>query len=462
MENGIPIKNWYSDKSDRELYNLSPILEFLAYTNDVRDYIKKFTFNNEVNYKAAQNLISSQDENKWNKNYYMNKNVNKEYAFDNSYTYSQKPNVNLETPNMKKVGLSDSRGTPQNINISIVNTSMNHFYLNNKESKETPKRTTDYDDYYTRKNDKLSSTDYFNNNYMKVKEDINALNQKSSYTSSSSNNKLVKQNTNSNINSFRGYSGPGNTQYNLDKNYIDDDRLKLSSSSLTASKFNTQRPSSVVAIANKSSDKKISSYNNYNTSYSNTSTGFNLERKPSTQSLSTTQRSVSKTPHNNYNKFSSSSNNYNSKIQPGMTSSLSNTDLEINNLKLNSSSRPLSSVDRKYNSSNGVNNVVRLYNAEIGPNTYNSSKKGHNNISLNKNISLSPKDSFTDLNRNSFIRSSNIGSSLNDNKKTNYNTIHSLRNTSSNNYKSSQYYSEEVNNSRYSYNPSGIYILIFS
>ena len=59
VENGIPIKSWYDDKRDRELYLLTPILEFLAYSNDIRDYIKKFCIANEVSYKLAYNIVSS-------------------------------------------------------------------------------------------------------------------------------------------------------------------------------------------------------------------------------------------------------------------------------------------------------------------------------------------------------------------------------------------------------------------
>ena len=59
MENGIPIKSWYDDKRDRELYLLTPVLEYLAYTSDVRDNIKKFCIANEINYQLAYNLVNN-------------------------------------------------------------------------------------------------------------------------------------------------------------------------------------------------------------------------------------------------------------------------------------------------------------------------------------------------------------------------------------------------------------------
>ena len=41
-ENGLPINTWFDDKSDRELYNISSILEFLSFVPDVRNYINQF------------------------------------------------------------------------------------------------------------------------------------------------------------------------------------------------------------------------------------------------------------------------------------------------------------------------------------------------------------------------------------------------------------------------------------
>ena len=38
-ENGMPIINWYEDKSDTELSCYIPILEKLAYVDDVRKYL---------------------------------------------------------------------------------------------------------------------------------------------------------------------------------------------------------------------------------------------------------------------------------------------------------------------------------------------------------------------------------------------------------------------------------------
>ena len=58
-ENGIPILTWFSDKNDKELDYLLPILEFLSGVNDVRNYIKDIVINDMINYVNAINIIQN-------------------------------------------------------------------------------------------------------------------------------------------------------------------------------------------------------------------------------------------------------------------------------------------------------------------------------------------------------------------------------------------------------------------
>ena len=53
QENGLPITSWYDDKGDNELYQLSPLLEFLSNVSDVRKYIPKMVENNTISYVKA-------------------------------------------------------------------------------------------------------------------------------------------------------------------------------------------------------------------------------------------------------------------------------------------------------------------------------------------------------------------------------------------------------------------------
>ena len=59
-ENGLPILTWFEDKSDRELYTIMPILEFLSTVQDVREFIPKFVDkDNKINYERANEIMNS-------------------------------------------------------------------------------------------------------------------------------------------------------------------------------------------------------------------------------------------------------------------------------------------------------------------------------------------------------------------------------------------------------------------
>ena len=55
--NGFPIKSWFDDKKDDELLKICPILEFLSYVPDVRDYIKKIVVQNKVKFDLVKQII---------------------------------------------------------------------------------------------------------------------------------------------------------------------------------------------------------------------------------------------------------------------------------------------------------------------------------------------------------------------------------------------------------------------
>ena len=61
-ENGLPILTWFEDKDDRELYNISSILEFLSFVPDVRNYIRQFVVNDEISYNNVINVFDRYNE----------------------------------------------------------------------------------------------------------------------------------------------------------------------------------------------------------------------------------------------------------------------------------------------------------------------------------------------------------------------------------------------------------------
>ena len=91
--NGVPIKNWYDDKADRELYNLAPIIEFLSYVDDVRTYIPLLVINHEVSLGKAMTIISEYNE------------------------------------NLKKEQMKVKKSTEKSINIKIVNTNITNYII---------------------------------------------------------------------------------------------------------------------------------------------------------------------------------------------------------------------------------------------------------------------------------------------------------------------------------------------
>jgi len=56
----MPIKNWYEDRSDTELSSYIPILEKLAYVDDVRNYLSQMhgMFNN-IDFARAREVLAS-------------------------------------------------------------------------------------------------------------------------------------------------------------------------------------------------------------------------------------------------------------------------------------------------------------------------------------------------------------------------------------------------------------------
>ena len=59
-ENGLPILTWFEDKSDRELYTIMPVLEFLSTVQDVREFIPKFVGkDNKINYERANEIMKN-------------------------------------------------------------------------------------------------------------------------------------------------------------------------------------------------------------------------------------------------------------------------------------------------------------------------------------------------------------------------------------------------------------------
>jgi RNA polymerase II subunit A small phosphatase-like protein len=107
-ENGLPITSWFDDPVDKELINIQPLLQFLANTKDVRQYIKQFVKNNIINYEIANKIIKENTiKNNNNENTNITENINKINNNSSKKTESNKKNENIDknengNENMKK------------------------------------------------------------------------------------------------------------------------------------------------------------------------------------------------------------------------------------------------------------------------------------------------------------------------------------------------------------------------
>jgi len=149
QDNGIPIKTWTNDKRDKELYNMTPVLEFLAYVDDVRDYIKKFVYRNEINYHSAYSIIKTHSN---------------EYPRDEFSSYS---------PTRSPTRTGFAKTPSQNININIINKNYSNIYLGQSynitdKTSRSPKIIDE------KRNDNFipytSGTNLFRSSYDKIKD----------------------------------------------------------------------------------------------------------------------------------------------------------------------------------------------------------------------------------------------------------------------------------------------------
>ena len=92
-DNGIPIVSFYDDKTDRELFNLIPILEFLSSVPDVREFIPKLVINNEISYFASIDIMRK----------YKNENKNKKMTKSKTAIISLKNNDNKIPEKIDKI-----------------------------------------------------------------------------------------------------------------------------------------------------------------------------------------------------------------------------------------------------------------------------------------------------------------------------------------------------------------------
>ena len=133
-ENGLPILTWFDDKEDRELYNISSILEFLSFVPDVRNYINQFVVNDEISYNNVINVFDRYNEMLNQKKININKNKSKDnkkviVKNDSKIKFNNSNNHNILIISENKENKSNNITTTKNNNSN--NTSNNTRFKKN-------------------------------------------------------------------------------------------------------------------------------------------------------------------------------------------------------------------------------------------------------------------------------------------------------------------------------------------
>ena len=238
--NGFPIKSWFDDKNDDELLKVCPILEFLSYVPDVRDYIKKIVIQNKVQFDMVKQIIVNyknslkkkiippeckkiynlftEDKNNSNNNYFdklMQKSKSTKLSIINNYTNIKI--INKSTKHNKIINLEDlnnsinlSKNNPiklkqlnmRMINLTGKNKSKNKEIVNynNKDSFLKKKKIIINTMRYTYPKNKLLTNKHSKNNKANyIINNINNININISNNCSDNNNMTE----NININNIR-------------------------------------------------------------------------------------------------------------------------------------------------------------------------------------------------------------------------------------------------------------------
>jgi len=175
-DNGLPILSWFEDKNDRELYNITPVLEFLSEVNDVREYIKKIVVNNEINFTKAMSVINQFNNNK--------KKINENNELLNSIKNGNSNNNNKNIKNIIQAVENKNVENPQEINIKIINNNITNFICNNNNNNKDE--------------EEKNKTGFSYNTLNKNKFTLSDKNKKNQNNFISNNNNSLKLNTNNN------------------------------------------------------------------------------------------------------------------------------------------------------------------------------------------------------------------------------------------------------------------------
>lgn len=100
MENGLPIKSFYDDKSDLELIKIGDVLENLSQVHDVREYLREIISLNQVDYERANKIFEEfkQNKAKQNKNLKIKQPINTSTYNENNISVIKSVDIDEQFP----------------------------------------------------------------------------------------------------------------------------------------------------------------------------------------------------------------------------------------------------------------------------------------------------------------------------------------------------------------------------
>ena len=442
MDNGIPIKSWYDDRDDRELYLLSPILEYLSSVFDIRDHMKRFIFSNEVSYKLAWQMINSQkneilnqaksiskpenpsniDNEKKEKNYLNNDNASK--------NISEIPNNN-DTDTNKSSKLSDNKM----ININIYNHNINHFIISPKDENKNGKNIKSFRTAYSnntpiKPNDSLSLSANYNKKPSENLPSNEVFNNKITNTSNINKIETPKDNKIIQIKNISNNPNPKlisnikiiTNKTNYTTNSIQNHRPASAFSTKTRSS-RVKSNSSLKDTSIKNSDSSILNRKDSATSFIKTNTNSNINRSVSASSYSanTAKSQKSKITFNKkqVQQMNNSKGNLTTRINPSVVKPVNSSVKKSIGIKVSITKNNITKVKRE-NSRDSLNSNNSKTSYSISSRS--QDKKGHLSKNL-KNLRLIDDPRFYDNKSNA---SDSSYSNVIDSKKGKFNKFPSL------------------------------------
>ena len=351
MENGLPIKSFYDDKSDNELEKMSEVLENLSYVNDVRYYIKEIISLNQVDYTRSK-LVFEEFKNNSNKNSNISNN-----------------NINI----IKSINPDDEDEKIENFSTTKL---QNKNYISNLNYENMAEKLAN------RNNLKILHVEKIGFN--KPKKSINII-----YTKNFNN----KNSTSSNSQKDLRYNKRILTDINKDRSLMKNSYMNISNTNTTKNSIKTD-------FFKKNPPSREGSFKNHSFKINDSLRDKILEKKRNYSTNSVSNLDFDKRLNLNNNNFSSNLNLKNSsgklniktteliKRPASVTNSTTNLKTKHFNLKNPVNTKPIYKYNNvsQYNSSNNINENNKTNNIEKPKDNLNKKNQRNDNINEQEKI----------------------------------------------------------------------------